>query len=248
MKFSNIFYVGLSVVLFASCQNSQEFPTTTPLATKADSVSYTIGMQQGTQLLSGIKQMKLEGELNYEAITQGFLNALKENPAQVADSIGNVLFQTYMQEKMMEQQAQQAQQENVNPEEANKTKAEGEAFLTENAKRKGITVTPSGLQYEIIKKGNGPKPNESNTVKVHYHGTLIDGTMFDSSVERGEPAEFGVTQVIKGWTEALQLMPVGSKWKLYIPQELAYGGRATGGTIKPYSALIFEVELIAISK
>ncbi|MDD2563572.1 MAG: FKBP-type peptidyl-prolyl cis-trans isomerase [Salinivirgaceae bacterium] len=248
MKFSKIFYLGLSVVLFASCQNNQEFPTTTPLATKADSVSYTIGMQQGANLLGGIKQMKLEGELNYEAITQGFLNALKENPTQVEEAIGNMLVQTYLQEKMMEQQAQQPQQEMTNPEEDGKVKAEGEAFLAENAKRKGITVTPSGLQYEILKNGNGPKPQANNTVKVHYHGTLIDGTIFDSSVDRGEPAEFGVTQVIPGWVEALQLMPVGSKWKLYIPQELAYGGRNSGGPIKPFSTLIFEVELIAISK
>ena len=146
MKISKIIYVGLSVVLFASCQNKQEFPTTTPLANNADSVSYTIGMQQGTQLLSGIKQMKLEGELNYEAIAQGFFNALKENPAQLEESVGNGLVQAFLQEKM---KAQQAQEEEKNLESHGDIKAQGEAFLAENAKRKEVTVTPSGLQYEI---------------------------------------------------------------------------------------------------
>lgn len=122
-----------------------------------------------------------------------------------------------------------------------------EAFLAENAKKAGVTTTASGLQYEVLKAGTGIKPTAASVVKVHYHGTLIDGTVFDSSVERKEPATFGVNEVIKGWTEALQLMPVGSKWRLYIPQELAYGP-AEQGTIKPFSTLIFDVELISIEK
>ena len=122
-----------------------------------------------------------------------------------------------------------------------------EAFLAENAKKAGVTTTASGLQYEVLKAGIGIKPTAASVVKVHYHGTLIDGTVFDSSVERKEPATFGVSEVIKGWTEALQLMPVGSKWRLYIPQELAYGP-AEQGTIKPFSTLIFDVELISIEK
>ena len=122
-----------------------------------------------------------------------------------------------------------------------------EAFLAENAKKAGVTTTASGLQYEVLKAGTGIKPTAASVVKVHYHGTLIDGTVFDSSVERKEPATFGVSEVIKGWTEALQLMPVGSKWRLYIPQELAYGP-AEQGTIKPFSTLIFDVELINIVK
>jgi FKBP-type peptidyl-prolyl cis-trans isomerase FklB len=126
-------------------------------------------------------------------------------------------------------------------------KAEGEAFLAENAKKEGVHATESGLQYEIIEAGNGAKPVATDTVKVHYHGTLIDGTVFDSSVTRGMPATFGVHQVIKGWTEALQLMPVGSKYRLYIPQDLAYGAQPhPGGAIKPFMALIFDVELISI--
>jgi len=125
-------------------------------------------------------------------------------------------------------------------------KAAGEKFLAENATKEGVKTTPSGLQYKIIKEGNGEIPTDSSTVKVHYKGTLIDGTEFDSSYKRNEPTTFRANQVIKGWTEALTMMPVGSKWELYIPQELAYGARETGGQIKPFSTLIFEVELISV--
>ncbi|MBP7951253.1 MAG: FKBP-type peptidyl-prolyl cis-trans isomerase [Verrucomicrobiales bacterium] len=126
--------------------------------------------------------------------------------------------------------------------------AEGKAFLAKNGKEEGVTTTKSGLQYKVLKKGDGATPKPEDTVRVHYHGTLIDGTVFDSSVERNEPAEFGVTQVIKGWTEALQLMTVGSKYKLFIPSDLAYGDRGAGGKIKPGAALVFEVELLGIVK
>ena len=124
--------------------------------------------------------------------------------------------------------------------------AENEAFLTKNKEKSGVIITPTGLQYEVITMGTGPKPTAESTVKVHYVGTLIDGTEFDSSVKRGEPATFPVTGVIPGWTEALQIMPVGSKFKLYIPQAIAYGGNGAGQMIKPYSTLIFEVELLEI--
>ncbi len=125
-------------------------------------------------------------------------------------------------------------------------KAKGEEFLSKNKEREGITVTESGLQYEVMTEGTGAKPAAEDKVRVHYHGTLIDGTVFDSSVDRGEPAEFPVGGVIKGWVEALQLMPVGSKWKLYIPADLAYGERGAGGDIGPQETLIFEVELLEI--
>ena len=127
------------------------------------------------------------------------------------------------------------------------TKAQGEEFLAANKLREGVITTESGLQYEVIKQGKGPKPTADSKVKVHYHGTLIDGTVFDSSVDRGEPIEFSLNQVIKGWTEGVQLMPVGSKYKFYIPQDLGYGSRAAG-QIPPYSTLIFEVELLGIVK
>ena len=123
---------------------------------------------------------------------------------------------------------------------------QGKAFLEENQKRAGVVTLPSGLQYEIIKEGTGKKPQATDQVKCHYEGTLIDGTLFDSSVQRGEPAVFGVGQVIPGWVEALQLMPEGSKWKLYIPSELGYGARGAGEMIPPHSTLVFEVELLEV--
>jgi FKBP-type peptidyl-prolyl cis-trans isomerase FklB len=127
-------------------------------------------------------------------------------------------------------------------------KAEGMKYLTENAKKEGVVKLPSGLQYQIIKKGDGAIPKATDKVNVHYHGTLINGQIFDSSVDRGTPATFGVTQVISGWVEALQLMPVGSKWKLTIPSDLAYGERGAGENIPPFSTLIFDVELLSIEK
>jgi FKBP-type peptidyl-prolyl cis-trans isomerase len=130
--------------------------------------------------------------------------------------------------------------------EGTNNRAEGEAFLATNKEKDGIVVTESGLQYEILEVGDGPKPTADQQVKVHYTGTLLDGTVFDSSVERGEPATFGVGQVIPGWTEALQLMPEGSKWKVYIPGDLAYGERGAGADIGPNAALIFEVELLEV--
>ena len=130
--------------------------------------------------------------------------------------------------------------------EGEKNKAGNVKFLEENKSKEGVKVTASGLQYIVLKEGTGAKPTAESQVKVHYHGTLIDGTVFDSSVDRGEPAEFGVNQVIPGWTEGLQLMSVGSKYKFFIPQELGYGARQAGEKIKPYSTLIFEVELLEV--
>ena len=127
-------------------------------------------------------------------------------------------------------------------------KEKGEKFLAENAKREGVRTTASGLQYEVMVEGKGDKPKATDTVRCHYHGTLVDGTVFDSSVRRGEPADFPVNGVIAGWVEALQLMPVGSKWKLYIPYNLGYGARGAGQSIPPYATLIFEVELLEILK
>jgi FKBP-type peptidyl-prolyl cis-trans isomerase len=138
--------------------------------------------------------------------------------------------------------------ETAGKKEAQKNLEEGNAFLEQNKAREGVTTTESGLQYEVITAGTGEKPTAENQVRVHYHGTLIDGKVFDSSVDRGEPAVFGVNQVIPGWTEALMLMPVGSKWKVYLPSNLAYGEQGAGQDIAPNSALIFEVELLEIVK
>jgi len=175
--------------------------------------------------------------VDIDIIKQGLINGLKGSTVQMKPEEAQMYLQTTMQ-KLQEQKMERQFG-------ANKTA--GEKFLATNKSKAGVITTASGLQYEVIKKGNGPLPTDTSRVKVHYHGTLIDGTTFDSSIDRGEPAVFGVNQVIKGWTEALKLMPVGSKYKLYIPQELAYGGQDQGA-IKPFSALIFDVELLSIEK
>jgi FKBP-type peptidyl-prolyl cis-trans isomerase FklB len=193
-------------------------------------VSYGIGRQMGQQLADN----PFEG-VSPAAVAQGVLDALNE----VEMPYNNEEMQSAFQEINNRMQAKEAEQ--------SKTLAvAGEAFLAENAKKAGITVTTSGLQYEVITQGSGAIPTATSKVKTHYHGTLIDGTVFDSSVNRGQPIDFPVNGVIAGWTEALQLMPVGSKWRLYIPHNLAYGERGAGASIKPYSALIFDVELIDI--
>ena len=171
----------------------------------------------------------------------------KLNYQDLALGIEDVL--THQQPKISYQEAQQVLNQffqELEAKVAGAAKAEGEKFLAENAKREGVKVTASGLQYEILEPSLGQKPKATDTVRVHYEGTLIDGTVFDSSYQRGEPIEFPLNGVIKGWTEGLQLMPVGSKYKLYIPYELGYGERGAGQSIPPYAALIFTVELLEI--
>ncbi|EGR4178160.1 FKBP-type peptidyl-prolyl cis-trans isomerase [Vibrio cholerae] len=192
--------------------------------------SYGIGLQMGQQLAGS----GLEG-LNVAAIAAGIATALVgEQPAISVDETNQALHAIHMR-------AEEARQEA-----AKVAASEGEAFLKDNALRPEVTVLESGLQYEVLVKGNGAIPTSDKSVRVHYHGQLVDGTVFDSSVSRGQPAEFPVTGVIRGWVEALQLMPVGSKWKLYIPHNLAYGERGAGAAIPPFAALVFEVELLDI--
>jgi len=191
--------------------------------------SYGIGLQMGQQLAGVFEGVSLEAAI--AGINTAFN---QEAPALESDEI-NAAF-TEMQQRIQTEEASKA----------GEYSAEGEAFLAENAKRDGVTVTESGLQYEIITEGTGEKPTAACTVRTHYAGTLIDGTEFDSSYKRGEPAEFPVGGVIGGWTEALQMMPVGSKWKLFIPHDLAYGAQGAGGSIGPYQALTFDIELIDI--
>lgn len=191
---------------------------------------YGIGYQTGHQLT----QQKFEG-FSVEALLDGLTDALNGQPPAVTPDDINAAFKV-INERLQEQQQQQAKE----------LSAEGEKFLAENAKRDEVTVTETGLQFEVLQEGSGEKPAATSTVSTHYHGTLIDGTVFDSSYERGQPAEFPVNGVIAGWTEALQMMPVGSKWRLYVPYNLAYGERGAGGAIGPYSTLIFDVELLEI--
>ncbi len=193
-------------------------------------VSYGIGRQMGDQLASN----PFEG-VDLDAVADGLKDAFNKAPSPVSNEDLDAAFKEISEKMKAVQEAR-----------GKVAAAEGEAFLTMNAKKDGIVITESGLQYEIIKQGEGQKPTKDSTVKTHYHGTLIDGTVFDSSVERGQPAEFPVGGVIAGWTEALQLMSVGSTYRLYIPYQLAYGERGAGGAIKPYAALIFDVELLEI--
>lgn len=197
------------------------------LETQLDSASYSIGVNIAQNLKNqGVK------ELNYEALSKAICDVLESKDLLISEKETGDIVGEFMKETQERRIAE--------------NKSNGAAFLEENAKKSGITVTESGLQYEIITEGSGEKPKETDKVKTHYHGTLIDGTVFDSSVKRGEPISFPVNGVIKGWQEALQLMPVGSKWKLYVPYDLAYGERGAGGAIAPFSTLIFEVELLGI--
>ena len=192
-------------------------------------VSYCIGMSVGGSL----KQQNL-GDLSPEVISEAISDLFEGKEAKYSPEQADGIIQKYLQ-GLMDIKF-----------EANK--GLGDAFFAENAKREEVQSTDSGLQFEVITEGEGVKPGAENDVTVHYHGTLIDGTVFDSSVDRGEPATFGVGQVIKGWTEALQLMNTGSKYRLYIPENLAYGANPhPGGPIEPYMALIFDVELLEIA-
>jgi FKBP-type peptidyl-prolyl cis-trans isomerase len=198
------------------------------MQTELEKVSYAVGMS----IAESLKNQNLEG-VDTLILAEAMNDIFRENKLKLSPQEANETIQTYLDSKRNEAFAQ--------------VKSEGELFLLANRAKAGIHTTSSGLQYEILNEANGRKPGPTDTVTVHYHGTLIDGTVFDSSVQRGTPASFGVNQVIRGWTEALQLMAVGSKYKLYIPQELAYGANPhPGGAIKPFAALIFEVELLDI--
>lgn len=199
------------------------------LETTGEKGGYGVGLQIGQQLAdSGLK-------VSAEAVAKGIYDVLNQNPPAIELNEVSAALQQLQQEA---QETAQAQFKAI--------EEEGRAFLVENAKKDSVNVTESGLQYEVLVEGNGTKPTRADSVRVHYTGTLTNGTTFDSSVARGTPAEFPVSGVIAGWTEALQLMPVGSKWRLTIPHNLAYGERGAGASIPPFSVLVFEVELLDI--
>lgn len=192
-----------------------------------DKVSYAIGLSMGQNLMgSGVTS------LEYADLAAGIKDVLEKNQPQISYQEAQQVLGKFFSE--------------LEAKIAGEAKAAGEAFLAENAKRKGVKVTESGLQYEVLEATIGQKPKATDKVRVHYEGTLIDGTVFDSSYKRGESITFGLNQVIKGWTEGLQLMSIGSKYKLYLPYQLAYGERGAGANIPPYAALIFTVELLGI--
>lgn len=225
---------ALAALQFASAQTE---PAATPGSQPAggpvpmDKVSYFIGTNFGGQFKSTGQK------LDIEQFVAGVKDALEGKQTKFSEA-----------EMMAAMQAFQTELRAEESRKGDETKAAGAKFLADNGKREGVTTLPSGLQYEVLKKGDGPKPVATDKVNVHYHGTLTSGKVFDSSVERGMPVTFGVQEVIKGWTEALQLMPVGSKWKIYLPSDLAYGERGAGQDIGPNETLIFEVELLGIVK
>ena len=192
-----------------------------------DKFRYAIGLGIGQNLLS----MGAQG-INVNDFAQAISDVLNRKETAISHNEAREIVNKYFEELEAKMNA-----ENIE---------KGKAFLAENAKKEGIITLPSGLQYQVLQEGNGKKPSATDRVKCHYEGTLIDGTLFDSSIKRGQPAVFGVNQVIKGWVEALQLMSEGSKWRLFIPSELGYGAQQAGEMIPPHSTLIFEVELIEV--
>lgn len=229
-----IVMTAVIALMLGSCGNSAL--KNAKLKTKEDSLSYAFGI------------------VNYNALTQ---DSLILNPVLVAKAMmdgkdGKALMEdeiarSFIMAFINQRETAKAEQKAVLDKEVYKEYiAQNEAFLAQNKGKEGVMTTASGLQYEVVKMGTGPKPTAESTVKVHYVGTLIDGTEFDSSIKRNEPAQFPVSGVIAGWTEALQLMPVGSKFKLYLPESVAYGANGAGEVIKPFSTLIFEVELLEI--
>ncbi len=200
-----------------------------------DKLSYSLGLGIGQQL----KQMGLKGSLVIEDFAASIQDVLDENPLKVSHQEGQMIVNSFFQKLEAEQNAAKA--------EAGKAaKEEGAKFLTENAKKDGIIVTKSGLQYEVLTEGTGKKPKATDTVRCHYEGRLLDGTVFDSSYKRNAPADFGLQQVIAGWTEGVQLMGEGAKYRFYIPYMLAYGEGGAGAMIPPFATLIFDVELIKV--
>jgi len=223
-------YTIVVASLAISC-NQQSNDKSVSLINQVDSTSFAIGVNVAENLGKNIAQ-QFE-EVNLDLLKAGLNSGIDtNNKSEISGAVAEQIIEEFFKSK----------QEKT----ALKAQGEGAAFLAENAKREGVISLESGLQYEILNEGNGQIPTIEDNITAHYHGTLIDGTVFDSSVERGEPASFPVNGVIAGWTEALQIMPVGSKWKLYVPFELAYGERGAGQLIGPYSTLIFEVELLSI--
>ena len=199
-----------------------------------DKLSYALGIGIGSQLAGmGAK------ELNIDDFAQAIKDVISGSQLKVDNVEAQTLVQNFFQEQEAKQQAAAAEADKA-------AKAEGEAFLAENGKKEGIVTLPSGLQYQVLKEGNGKKPSATDQVVCHYEGTLIDGTVFDSSYQRNQPATFGLNQVIPGWTEGVQLMQEGAKYRFFIPYKLAYGERGAGAQIPPFATLVFDVELIEV--
>jgi len=242
MKVIKLLVVLITITMVFSC-NSQG-TTKKSLENEIDTVSYALGLDMAYKLKANFS------EVNEDLFKQGFDNGIDSTDILIDNKEINVILKKYFQAKQIKAREKQQEEALKKAEvEFAPYKEAGIKFLEENKSKKGVQVTESGLQYIVMKQGSGDKPKADSKVKVHYHGTSLDGSVFDSSVDKGTPAEFFANQVIKGWTEGLQLMNVGSKYKFFVPQELAYGAfPRQGGPIKPFEALIFEVELLEIVK
>jgi FKBP-type peptidyl-prolyl cis-trans isomerase FklB len=225
MKKINLLIVSIALI-FSSCTDTATYKIP---ETEMEKVSYSLGVN----MASSVKQQGME-TIDAQAVAKAFADVFEGNDLDISEEESMTTLQEFFGK--------------MNAEKSAKANEAGAAYLTENGAKEGVITTESGLQYEVIVSGDGAKPTAADQVTVHYHGMLTDGTVFDSSVDRGEPTTFGVTQVIKGWTEALQLMSVGDKWKLTIPSGLAYGDQGAGGMIGPGATLVFEVELLGITK
>lgn len=223
-----LFFIGSAALL------AQNDKSSVMLKTVDDSVSYSIGQNIGVNL----KDPSMN--INFDILMQGIKDAVSGQQKLLTDEQMQDVMMAFNQKRMAQIKEEEKAKGSIK-------KAEGIKFLEENSRKEGVITLASGLQYKSLVKGDGPSPKPEDRVKVHYTGTLINGTKFDSSYDRNEPAVFGVTQVIKGWTEALQLMRVGDKWQLFIPSELAYGENGAGGVIGPNEVLVFEVELLGIN-
>jgi len=224
MKKINLLIVSIALI-FSSCTDTATYKTP---ETEMEKVSYSLGVN----MASSVKQQGME-TIDAQAVAKAFADVFEGSDLDISEEESMTILQDFFGKMQAEKSA--------------KANEAGAAYLAENGDKDGVITTESGLQYEVIVSGDGAKPTTTDQVTVHYHGMLTDGTVFDSSVDRGQPATFGVTQVIKGWTEALQLMSVGDKWKLTIPSGLAYGDQGAGGMIGPGATLVFEVELLGIT-
>ncbi|MFH0761838.1 MAG: FKBP-type peptidyl-prolyl cis-trans isomerase [Bacteroidota bacterium] len=229
-------WIGLFVIILMTVTSCNQMKNSTSkigpvkLATELDTASYALGINMANQ----IKTIGMD-EVNIMAFAKGFQQVIDGDKTDITVEETNPILQAYFT--------------NLQSKQAETNLKEGQDWLAANGKKSGVITTASGLQYEVMREGTGIKPLETDTVKVHYHGTLIDGTVFDSSVDRNEPVEFPLNGVIKGWTEGVQLMSVGSKYKFFIPSELAYGANPRpGGPIEPNMVLVFEVELLDVIK
>jgi FKBP-type peptidyl-prolyl cis-trans isomerase FklB len=247
---------ALAVLILATpafSQNTTSSPSpaaspalaTSPSSTfkdEKDKVSYSLGVDIGRTL------DRLQLDLNQPALSQGLSDVLSKKPLAMTDQELQQTLQAFQQQMMQKQQAAMAKKQDEMKASAEKNKTEGKKFLEDNGKKQGVKTLPSGLQYKVVKQGSGDKPRDTDIVETKYRGTLISGKEFDSSEKNGGPVSLPVNGVIKGWSEALKLMPVGSKWEIYVPAELGYGDEGAGEDIAPGSTLVFDVELLGIKK